>query len=246
MYDVVGYHRPTSLADTLRLLAADDRLALAGGVHLRHDPSGRHVDLVDLQTAGLGGMSADGALVTIGATVDLQTLADDDRAPDLVRRVARAEQPSTLRTVATVGGTIAMAPDDSLLVAALLVHDAEVRVASHERGERAVPLAELLASGIAPGELIVDVTIATGGTGAMARTGRTPGDRPIVGVVGRRVTGSEREVTALAVCGLGTGPRLVEPDAVAALPAIDDHLATASYRHHLAEVLAARVMEELR
>ncbi len=245
MYDVVGYHRPTSLPDALRLLAADDRVALGGGVHLRHDASGRRVELVDLQAADLDAIGTDGPTASIGAAVRLQTVADDERLPGLVRQAARAEQPSALRTLATVGGSIATAPDDSVLLAALLVHDAVVRLAADHRGERAVALAELLSNGPGQGELIVDVTIATTGNGSLVQTGRTPRDRPIVGVAGRRVDGSEGDVTNLAVCGLGTAPQLFAPDAVASLAAIDDHRATAEYRLHLADVLTARVMEDL-
>ena len=195
MYDVAGYHRPNSLADALRLLAADDRVALGGGVHLRHDASGHRVDLVDLQAAGLDDIDGDGPTVSIGATVALQTVADDERAPELVRHAARSEQPNTLRTLATIGGAIATAADDSVLLAALLVHDAVVRVASHERDERSAALPELLASGLGGGELIVDVTLATSGTTSWAQTGRTPRDRPIVGVAGRRRAGSDGDVT---------------------------------------------------
>lgn len=245
MYDVVGYQRADSLPDALRLLAADDRVALGGGVHLRHDASGRPVDLVDLQAAGLDSIGATGSTVSIGAAVRLQTVADDERLPPLVRHAARSEQPSTLRTLATVGGTIATAPDDSLLLVALLVHDAVVRLDAHDRDERSVALAELLASGPGHDELIIDITIATTGNASIVQTGRTPRDRPIVGVAGRRVDGSEGDVTTLAVCGLGTIPQLVAPDAVTSIEAIDDHRATAEYRLHLAAVLAARVLEDL-
>jgi len=245
MFDIVAYHRPTTLPDALRLLAEDHRVALAGGVHLRHDPSGKRVDLVDLQAAGLDAIDSDDSTLTVGATVRLRTLADDVRVPALLRDTATAEQPSTLRSLATVGGAVATAFDDSLLLAALLVHDAVVRVASHDGGERSVTLAELLASGLTSRELIVDVTVATSGSGSTARTGRTPRDRPIVGVAGRRVTGSEGDVTVLAACGLGSTPQLFGPDTVNSLQAVDDHRATASYRLHLAEVSAGRVLKDL-
>lgn len=241
MYDVVGYHRPTTLPETLQLLAADDHVALAGGVHLHHDGAGRDVDVVDLQAAGLDGIELNDDALTCGAMVRLQSLVDDRRVPELVRDAARAEQPSALRTLATVGGAIAMAADDSLLLAAMLVHETVVRVAAHVVGERTVALADLLASERDPQELIVGVTMATDGTGALAQTGRTPRDRPIVGVVGRRVGDS----TTLAACGVGPVPVLVEPGELATLESFDDHRATASYRRHLAEVLAARVSEGL-
>ncbi len=246
MHDIVGYHRPTSLRDTLRLLAADDRVALAGGVHLRHDRSGSRTELVDLQAAGLDRVELSGASATLGATVRLQTLVDDARIPVLIRDAARAEQPSALRTVATIGGAIAAPAGDSLLLAALLVHEASVRLAAHDRDGRTVALADLLATGRDPGELILDATVATGGTTAIARTGRTPRDRPIVAVVGRRVDGADGEVTSLATCGVGRVPLPFRSDDVGSLQPIDDPRATASYRLHLVEVLTARVLEDLR
>lgn len=242
MYDVVGYHRPTSLPDALRLLAADGRVALAGGVHLRHDRSGHRVDLVDLQAAGLAGIEVSADRATLGATTRLQDLVDDERLPELVRSAARAEQPSTLRTLATVGGAVATAPDDSLLLAALVVHDATVRLASHDGGENVVGLGDHLTSGGTGGELIVAVTIELGGTAAMSTTGRTPRDRPIVGVVGRRVDGAG---VVLAACGVGPVPVRFDAGDVASLPSFDDHRATATYRRHLADVLTGRVLEEL-
>lgn len=248
MYHVVGYHRPTSLAEAVRLLATDGRVALAGGVHIHHDGGAAPAEVVDLQAVGFDTVDVAGPTATLGAMVRLQELVDDERIPTVVREAALAEQPSALRTLATVGGTIATASGDSLLLAALLVHDSVVRLATTDHtdhGERTVSLTELLATGRRHGDVIVGVTLQIGGSGAIARTGRTPRDVPIVGAVGRRVADPTDDHTRLALCGIDDIPVLVESGGVGSIQPIDDHRATASYRRHLAEVLSARVLAEL-
>ncbi len=60
MHQLVGYHRPKSIADATGLLNGPDRLALAGGTTIRHDGGGNPVELIDLQALGLGGISTSG------------------------------------------------------------------------------------------------------------------------------------------------------------------------------------------
>ena len=241
MYQVVGYHRPASLVEALQLLAAEGRVALAGGVHLHHDGGADATELVDLQALGLDAVDISETSARLGAMVRLQSVADEPRLPDVIRRAARAEQPSTLRSLATLGGLIVTGADDSLLLAALLAHDAVVRLASGTGGERSSPLAGLLADRPRPGDLIVDVAITTTGRSALARTGRTPGDTPIVGVVGRRVG----DITTFGLCGVSERPLRLAADEFGSLDPIGDHRATSAYRAHLVEILAGRVMEEL-
>ena len=104
--------------------------------------------------------------------VRLQALVDEPRLPNVIRATARAEQPSALRTLATVGGTIANGADDSLFLAALLAHDSVVELAS-STAQRSVPLDQLLADGRRPGELIVALSMQTDRRSAIAHTGRT-------------------------------------------------------------------------
>ena len=244
-YDVVGYHRPGTLSDALRLVASDHRVALAGGVHLHHDGGGAPTEVVDLQAVGLDAIHVEGDQVRLGATVRLQAVVDDARLPTVVREAARRAQPSTLRSLASVGGSIATASGDSLLLAALLAHDAVVRLASDRLGERTATLALLLEEGRGADELIVEVVVQLGGEGAIAVTGRTPRDTPIVGAVGRRLETPDGGTVTVAVCGVGNRPVLVPPDGVSAVPTVDDHRATGAYRRHLAEVLTARVSADL-
>ena len=103
------YHRPASLDDALALLALEDHVPLGGGTILNADDDPTPVAMVDLQALDLGGITPDGDEVTIGATTSLQEIANDYRVPEVIRRAARAELPSTLRTLATLGGTVAAA-----------------------------------------------------------------------------------------------------------------------------------------
>ena len=237
MHQLVGYHRPKSIADAADLLDGPNRLALAGGTTISHQGDGNPVELVDLQSLGLSGISINGSEVEIGATATLQALVDSDLIPDVVRNGAKADQPSTLRGLATVGGSVGAADGESLLLAGLLVHEATVAFAD----ERSVPLEEVLADGLSQGDLIVSVSVATGGVTAMAATGRTPRDVPIVAAVGRVGANGLR----LAVCGVGPTPQLVTEASLGQLDPPGDFRGTGAYRAHLAEVLTNRVLGEL-
>ncbi|NNF56313.1 MAG: hypothetical protein HKN03_17945 [Acidimicrobiales bacterium] len=237
MHQLVGYHRPKSLAEATGLLESPNRMPLAGGTTIVHDGGGHPVELVDLQALGLGTIATNGSHVELGATATLQAVLDSEMVPDAIRKAAKADQPSTLRTLATVGGSVGAAEGESLLLAALLVHDAIVNFAD----DQSAPLAEVMSNGLSPGDLIVSVSVTTGGSTAMAATGRTPRDTPIVAVVGRR----NDDHTRLAICGVGPTPQLVEEDSLGQLEPPTDFRGTAEYRKRLAEVLTARVVGEL-
>lgn len=236
MQHIVGYQRPTTVAEAVALLDGTRR-PIGGGTTVRHDGGGPPVEVVDLQALGLDTIVAEGARVRLGATVSLRQLREDRLVPDMLRDLARAEQPSTLRPLATVGGTVGAADPDSVLLAALLVYDAVVRFAD----DRDAPLAEVLASGVATGDLIVSVTVETGGRAAIAATGRTPADTPIVAAVAR--TTDDGQVVALT--GIGPMPVIVAPDGIARLEPPGDFRGSSDYRRHLARVLVERAIGEL-
>ena len=237
MHKLVGYHRPSSVAEAAELLVDKSRLAVAGGTTIRHDGAGPPVEVVDLQSLGLDDISVDGDRLRLGSTVRLQALVDDDEVPQVVRDAAQAEQPSALRTLATVGGTVGAADRESLLLAAFLVHEAVV----HFADDRDSSLTNVLDSGLTAGELIVAVSLARTGRGAIARTGRTPADAPIVAAVAR----SSDDDVRLALCGVADVPIVVDPDAVDDLDPPGDFRGSSTYRRHLAAVLSRRVLEEL-
>jgi CO/xanthine dehydrogenase FAD-binding subunit len=155
----------------------------------------------------------------------------------LVRFTAHLEGPNTFRHVSTIGGTVATAESESELYAALLVHEAIVTVQS-KMGERSVPLADLE---LGDGELVTAVTIDTQGQTAGDRVGRTPADKPIVSVVGRRLG----EEIFLAVCGVAERPILVAADAIDQLNPPADFRGSSAYRKQMAHVLSNRVLTHL-
>ncbi|HEX9257945.1 MAG TPA: FAD binding domain-containing protein [Acidimicrobiales bacterium] len=241
MAAVVAYHRPGALAEALALLDRPGVVVLAGGTSL--NPAGSPpVEVVDIQALGLDAITVvTGGHVSIGAAATLQQLADSPLVPDLIRDLARREAPSTLRTLATVGGTVVVADSESVLIAALLVHDAVLTVTSRAVVEE-IPLEVLLADpGVLGGKLLTAVTIATGGRSAESHTGRMPADRPIVAAVALS-TGDGR--TRLALTGVASTPVLVDDPEAVAPPG--DFRGSTAYRRHLAVVHARRALEEVR
>ncbi len=237
MHQLVGYHRPKSIAEAVELLARTDRRILAGGTTIRHDGAADPVELVDLQALGLSTIAQDGEIIHLGATVTLEAMAQNELVPELIRRTARAELPSTLRPLATIGGTIGAGESDSVLLAALLVHEAVVHLAD----DRSLALPTALADGLGSGAVIIGIDVIASGATAMASTARTPADRPIVAALAR----SGHDGILLALCGVASTPQLVDPTGLDRLDPPADFRGSSAYRRHLARVLSARVLEGL-
>jgi CO/xanthine dehydrogenase FAD-binding subunit len=171
--------------------------------------------------------------------VTLQRLVDSDLVPDVVREAARRERPSTLRTQGTVGGCIATSDAESELVAALLVHEAVVQVATSSVTE-AFPLEHVLEElPLLPGCVVTSLSIRTWGAAAAAHTARTPADRAIVAAFARETVDGPR----IAVTGVASTPVLVQPGDH--LHPVGDFRGSSEYRRALAEVLVNRVVEEI-
>ncbi len=233
MSKAVAYHRPSTVDEALALLSEPDRVVLAGGTTVNDrtvgvpglDRGEATVEVVDIQSLGLDGIERDGSAVRIGAAATLQAVADSVDVPDLLRELAAAELPNTLRNTATVGGLWAAGDGESPLLAGLLAHGAEATTAG------------------AGGELITAITLAADGEGAWSRTGRTPADVPIVAAVGRR---DDTGTVHLALTGVAASPVLVDPsDPTAGLAPPGDFRGSPAYRLELARVHSRRVLAEL-
>ena len=232
------------MREALDLLSSPQRVALAGGTTLNADREPSDLEAVDLQALGLDAISAaEGGRVRIGATATLDAVRRCELLPDSLRELARAEEPSTMRTLATVGGLVARGSSESVLLAALLAHEAQVELSGPgDAGPWERGLGELLAAGLAPGSLITTVTVDPAGSTAVAGTGRTPADVPIVAAYGRRPQG----FVAMALTGVADRPVLVDVyDPTAGLEPAGDFRGSREYRLHLAGTLTARVMQEL-
>ncbi len=244
MAQVAAYHRPDTLEGALELLDGPSRAVLAGGTVLNADREPPAIEVVDLQGLGLDGLVADGDRLTIGAMVTLDRLADGDATPTWLADLARAELPSTLRTVATVGGTIAAGGGESVLLAGLLAAGADIElVGAAGSAPVTVAASEILADGLDGSSVITAITIDGASDGVIASTARTPADVPIVAAVAARGgDGGQR----LALTGVAATPVLVDPDdPVAGLDPPGDFRGSAEYRRHLAAVLSARAITDL-
>lgn len=193
------------------------------------------VEVVDLQALGLDDITPADDRLRLGAMVRLGDLVADDRVPALIQDLARHELPSALRNQATIGGTIALAEGESVLLAGLLAYGADVEC--HDRSPAS--LADFLAEGVGD-RLIIAVTIDTTGSAAWAATGRTPKDTPIVAAVARVGAADTR----LAFTGVASTPVLADPaDPTAGLDPPGDFRGSNAYRRQLASTLAARALD---
>ncbi|MCB8945818.1 MAG: FAD binding domain-containing protein [Ardenticatenaceae bacterium] len=234
MAKVKNYHRPESVEEVLALLQRPSTTLLAGGTQLIANLT-EPVDVIDLQAVGLNQIEVEADTITIGAMVRLQAMVEQAEMPELVRQMTLREGPNTFRHMGTLGGVVATADPESELYAALLVHEAVVTVQS-SAGEKRFHLSERW--NLANGELITAVTLQRHGQTASDRVARTPADRPIVAVVGRRVG----EAVLLAACGVAQRPILINADEIDQLNPPADFRGSSGYRREMTAVLADRVL----
>lgn len=240
MPSVLAYHRPGSLDEAATLLAGPNRRAMGGGTVVVPDARVARADgveVVDLQALGLEGVSVRDDHIALGAMTRLGELVDHPDLPPLLRDLARRELPSAMRNQATVGGTVALGDPESVLLAGLLVHGAVVDLHGQDPLALTASLAECVGQRIVTG-----VQIEAGGVGAIAATGRTPADTPIVAAVARHHGGDVR----VALTGVAAYPVVVSADdPTAGLEPAGDFRGSADYRLHLAATLSARAVQEV-
>jgi CO/xanthine dehydrogenase FAD-binding subunit len=234
---ISAYHRPAALPEALALLhrPAVRSVVLAGGTAVVPARVDVATEVIDLQSLGLSAISRT-HVVTLGATATLHDVAVSADVPDVVREAARREQPSTLRTLATVGGTVVSGDGESEFLATLLAFDALVSFVNPS-GASERPLDDVLADpSVLHGAIVTSVSFDPSGVAAAARTARTPMDTPIVAVVGHRRADGSVVIAASGVAS--TAVVLGDPSG---LEPPGDFRGSTEYRRALAVELVGRV-----
>ena len=166
-----SYHRPTSVADAVKLLAdlGDEARPLAGGhslvpmMKLRLATPGHLVDLHGI--AGLKGIHRDGNQVVIGAmTTQHELLGSDEIAkslPILKEAAAQIADPQ-VRYRGTIGGNVANGDPGNDLPALMLTLSASYRLEG-SGGAREVAASEFYQgayfTALEPGEILTSISI---------------------------------------------------------------------------------------
>ena len=243
MAKILSYQRPENLGEAISLISLDKHVPLAGGTLLNASEDKEPLHFVDLQGLALKGTERSNGKLTIGSMMTLDEIMKNSDCPDSIRLSSRSELPSTLRTLATIGGTVASGDSDSQLIASLLVHDAEVTILNSDSEESNVPLQEVLSeSNGSETQLILSIVLDPDGECVLEATGRTPADTPIVSVTARRCSDGDR----MAVTGVASTPVLVDPEnPTVSLQPPSDFRGDSEYRMHLVKILASRALDLL-
>ena len=259
----VEYARPASVEEAVQLLAQNPNArALAGGQTLINVMKARVaspdvlVDLNDLEELKEIELGADGAL-ELGAMVTYaQAISSaEGRARPVLGEVAAQIADVQVRNRGTIGGNVCANDPTNHFPPLLVALGASMTIVGVS-GERTVPAEDfflgvyLTAAG--PGELLTTVTIPPADGAGDAFASVTIG-RDGTGIV--NVAASVNGEALVAVGCVAAVPVLVRPssteaDAVreavhgAGLEPPSDVHASAEYRRHLAEVLAARAVQQ--
>jgi len=165
------YHRPTSIDETVELLAelGHDAELLAGNQSLGIIMANRLAspdNLVDLgQVEALSGWTVDGDVVELGAMTTHRDLEFADDLREVVEMVPEAAEQiagPSVRNRGTVGGSVAEADPAGNYPAAFVALDADLHLTSAD-DERTVPARDFfiayMFTDLEPEELITRVTI---------------------------------------------------------------------------------------
>jgi carbon-monoxide dehydrogenase medium subunit len=257
----VAYARPSSLAEALDLLAADDGArALAGGqtlINVMKARAGSPDTLVDLAAIDdLKGieLGTDGTLEIGAMTTYTEIIASSEaRARPILGEVCAKIADVQVRNRGTIGGNVCTNDPTNHLPPLLAALDAEFAIAD-AAGERTVSAEEFFVgvymTAVATGELLTRIRIPAGRNDGFAAV--------TLGVEGTCIVSAAASVNGGARIALGCVDAVpvvltpASPEAEGVRQAVrdanleppSDVHASSDYRRHLAEVLAVRAIEQ--
>jgi aerobic carbon-monoxide dehydrogenase medium subunit len=256
------YARPESVEEAIRLLGREDARALAGGQSLVNVMKTRVASpelVVDLNRINdLRGIRAvDGAL-EIGAMTTYSAIVNSAEVAagrSILADVARTIADAQVRNRGTIGGNVCSNDPTNHFPPLVAALGAELTIAG-PNGERTVGAEEFFEgvylTAVHPGELLTSVRIPAKGDARDGWASVTLGKEGtgIVNVAATVSGGTARIaigcVAATPVVVTASADETAVADAVRAAeldPPADVH-ASADYRRHLAEVLAARAVRD--
>lgn len=263
MYEF-NYHRPASLDEARKILAANDEAKLlAGGMTLLPTMKmrlARPSDLIDLSGIGdLCGVSDSGAAIVVGAMTRHADVASSDSVRGSIPALADlAEQigDAQVRNRGTIGGSLANSDPAADYPAAVLGLGATIRT-----DRREIPADHyfqgMFETALEEDELIVSVSFPKPKRAAYAKFPNPASRYAVVGVMVAETEGGVRvAVTGAGACAFRASEfeqalsRSMSADAIAGLlvDAADlnsDLHASAAYRAHLVTVMARRAVQAL-
>ena len=255
----VEYARPASVQEAVRLLSENDGArALAGGQTLINVMKARAaspdvlIDLIDLDELKGIDLGSDGT-VSIGAMVTYSEILDsaEVRARPILAEVCAQIADVQVRNRGTIGGNVCVSDPTNHLPPLLVALGADFTVVG-PGGERTVPAQDFFLgvymTAAGPGELLTKITVPAGRSDGFASV-------PI-GVDGTCIVNAAASLNGgvrVALGCVGATPVLVEAESADAVrgavrdseidPPSDVH-ASSEYRRHLAEIVAARAVEQ--
>ncbi len=271
------YLGPATLDEALAVLAehGEDAKVLAGGqslIPLLNYRLARPRCVVDVNALPLDGLAREDGRLRLGALTRHATL---EESPEIARHCPILAEAAALignvrvRSLGTLGGSLAHADPAAELPLVMVALDAELAIASR-RGRRTVAARDffrgLLVTALAPDELLTEVTVPVlGGAGwAVEEVARRAGDFAMIAVAAVVRVDRRGRVEAARVAVGGAGPVPVrmpaaedalqghEPTAArleqaaravrAGIEPESDAFVSAAYRRLLAGVLARRAL----
>jgi len=245
-----GYFRPKDIDEAIAILNRKDGLyrPLGGGVTISQDMTER-IRVVDLQALGLDTMIQEGQFLYIGATVRLQSLADNPVIQPELMQTIKHEANINLRQQATVAGALISAGGRSSFSTAMLALDAML---TWQPGDMDQSLGEWFVLKESPGSarLVSKIKIPLNPSLTFEKVARTPDDLPILCVAAARWPSGRLRI---ALGGFGRTPILAfdAPESGGAVEVVRDALssaedawASAEYRQDIGVKIIQRMLQQ--